>query len=146
MSMPNTAENNLMKLLFNNTTWAGIGDATGIVGSATAGSWFISGFTADPGEAGDQTTNEISYTGYTRPPVARSGAGWAVTNNSVSPVSTISFAASTGGTGGTMTHWGVGKSSSGAGELVVSGTIAPNIPVSSGVTPQLTTASTLTVD
>lgn len=146
MSMPNTAENNLMKLLFTNTTWAGIGDATGIVGSATAGSWFCMLFTADPGEAGDQTTNEISYTGYTRPPVARSGAGWTVTGNSVSPVSTIQFAISTGGTGGTATHWGVGKASSSTGELVVSGTIAPNIPVSTNVTPQLLNSTSLTVD
>lgn len=146
MSASNAAENHLMLLLFNNATWPGIGDTIGIVGSTSAGSFFISAYTADPGEAGDQTTNEISYTGYTRPPVARSGAGWAVSGNAVSPVSTIGFTQSTGGTGGTITHFGAGKLSAGAGEIIISGTVAPNIPVSSGVTPQLTTSTQFTVD
>lgn len=146
MSLSNSAENNLLKLIFNNTTWAGIGDATGLPGSATAGSFFPGLYTADPGEAGDQSTNEISYTGYSRPGVARSGAGWTVSGNSVSPAATIAYGPMIGGTGGTVTHWGVGKSSSGTGEIVVSGTVSPNIPVSSGVTPQLTTASAITAD
>lgn len=146
MSLSNTAETNLLKLLLNNTTWAGVGDATGVVGSATAGSLFVSLHTADPGEAGDQTTNEISYTGYARVAVARSGAGWTVSGNSVSPAATISFGQMTAGAGGTVTHFAIGKSTSGAGEIVVSGTVAPNIPVSSGVTPQLTTSTAVTAD
>ena len=60
--MADTAANNLMKLIFNNTTWANIGDVTGIVGSGTAGSLYLSLHTSSPGEAGDQTTNEVSYT------------------------------------------------------------------------------------
>lgn len=146
MSLSNAAETDLLKLLFTNTTWAGVGDATGIVGSAGAGSLFISLHTADPGEAGDQTTNEISYTGYSRVAVARSGAGWTVSGNSVSPAATISFGQMTAGTGGTVTHFAVGKSSSGTGEILVSGTVSPNIPVSAGVTPQLTTSTAITAD
>lgn len=146
MSLSNAAETHLLQLIFNNTTWPGVGDATGLVGSAAAGSLFISLHTADPGEAGDQTTNEISYTGYSRVAVARSGAGFTVSGNSVSPAATISFGQMTGGTGGTVTHFAVGKSTSGAGEIIVSGTVSPNIPVSSGVTPQLTTSTALTAD
>lgn len=68
---------NLLKLLFQNTTWANIGDATGLVGSGTAGSFYVSLHTADP-SAGNQTTSETSYTGYTRVAVARSSGGWTV--------------------------------------------------------------------
>ena len=61
-AMANAAATDLMKLIFNNTTWANIGDATGIVGSGAAGNLYLSLHTSSPGEAGDQTTNEISYT------------------------------------------------------------------------------------
>jgi hypothetical protein len=131
--------------LFNNTNAANIGDATGLRGSSTAGSLYVSLHTADPGEAGDQTTNETSYTSYARVPIARSGAGFTVVANSVSPAATISFPACTGGTA-TITHFGVGTAPSGAGELLYSGTVTPNIAVSSTVTPQLTTASAITED
>lgn len=60
--MANTAATNLLKLLFQNTTWAGFGDSTGIVGSGAAGSLYFSLHTASPGESGNQSTNEISYT------------------------------------------------------------------------------------
>lgn len=146
MSKSDACENDLLKLLFNNTTWAGVGDSTGVVGSGAAGSLFVSLHTADPGETGSQTTNEISYTGYARVAVARTSGGWTITNNSVSPAATISFGQMTAGTGGTATHFGVGKSSSGTGELLYSGTISPNISVTNGVTPQLTTATAITED
>lgn len=146
MSKSNTCENNILKLVFQNTTWANIGDATGIVGSGTAGSLFPALYTADPGEAGDQTTSEIGYTGYARPAIARSSGGWTITANSVSPAATISFGLMTAGTGGTASFWGVGRAVSGAGELLYSGAVSPTISVVNGVTPQLTTASAITED
>lgn len=146
MSISNAAETDILKIIFTNTTWAGVGDATGIVGSSTAGSLYFSLHTADPGEAGDQTTSEISYTGYARVGVARSTGGFTVSGNSVSPAATVSFGQMTAGTGGTVTHFAIGKSSSGAGEIVCSGTVSPNITVANGVTPQLTTATAFTLD
>lgn len=146
MSKSNSWENSLLLHLFNNSDVANIGDATGLRGSSTAGSLYVSLHTADPGEAGNQSTNEISYTGYARVAVARSGSGWTVTNNSVSPAATISFGAMTGGTGGTVTHFGVGTASTGTGVLLYKGTVTSNIAVSSGVTPQLTTDTAITED
>jgi len=61
-ALTNTAATDLFKLLFNNTTWANVGDVTGLVGSTSAGSFYLSLHTASPGESGNQTTNEISYT------------------------------------------------------------------------------------
>lgn len=146
MSKGNTFENDLLLLVFNNTGASLIGDATGLRGSTTAGSLYVSLHTADPGEAGTQSTSEISYTGYARVAVARSGAGWTVSANSVSPVAAITFGAMTAGAGGTVTHFAVGTDSSGTGKLLYSGTVSPNIVVSTGVTPQLTTASAITED
>jgi hypothetical protein len=76
--------------------------------------------------------------------VARTTGGWtAASAQSTSPVATISFPAATGGSE-TETYFGIGTASSGAGKLLYSGTVTPNISVSSGVTPQLTTATTVT--
>ncbi|HZJ61965.1 MAG TPA: hypothetical protein VFD36_00465, partial [Kofleriaceae bacterium] len=100
----------------------------------------------DPGEAGDQTTNEISYAPYARPPVARSTGGWVVSGNSVSPVATISFPQMTSGSGGVASFWGVGKSVSGPGEVLYSGAISPAITVAVNVTAQLNTATAITED
>lgn len=135
----------MLLLFFNNTNFALVGDATGLRGSSTAGSLYVSLHTADPGEAGDQTTSEVTYTSYARVAVARSGSGWTVTANSVSPASTVTFPAGTGGSG-TATYFGVGTASSGAGVLLYSGAISPTITCGNGITPSLTTASTITED
>ena len=139
-------ENGLLELFFKNTDFANIGDAAGLQNSAAAGSLYVSLHTADPGEAGDQTTNEATYTSYARVAVARSGAGWVVTANSVSPAADVTFPAGTGGSG-TVTHFGIGTASSGAGVLLYSGTVTPNIVTGNGVTPQLPAADmTITED
>lgn len=146
MSKSNACETDLLKMIFTNTTWAGVGDSTGIVGSTTAGSLYVTLHTADPGEAGDQSTSIISYTGFAYVAVARTSGGWTVSGNSVVPAATIGFTQMSAGAGGTVTHFGVGKSSSGAGELLYSGTVSPNITVANGVTPQLTTSTAITED
>lgn len=145
MSKSNAFENELLLLIFNNSDIALIGDATGVRGSTTTGSLYLSLHTADPGEAGDQTTSEIAYTSYARKAVARSGAGFTVTGNSVVLAADQSFVAGTGGSG-TATHFGVGASSSGAGLLLYKGAITPNIVCGNGITPILTTGTTITED
>jgi len=142
MSKGNTWENDLLKLLFNATAIANIADNAA---SSPLTNLQVSGHTADPGEAGDQTTTESAYTSYARVAVARTTGGWTVTANSVSPVAAINFPAGTGGSG-TMTHFGVGTASSGAGKLLYSGAVTPSIVTGNGVTPQLTTASAITED
>lgn len=136
-------ENGLLLLLFNNTNFANVGDATGLRGSTTAGSLYVSLHTADPTEEGSQTSSEIAYTSYARVAKARSSSGWTVTNNSVVPNGAITFPAGTGGSG-TATHFGIGTDSSGAGTLLYGGAISPTIVCGNGVTPQLTTATTVT--
>jgi len=145
VSKSNSMENGILDLVFLNTNFANIGDATGLRGSTTAGSLYVSLHTADPGETGDQTTSECTYTSYARVAVARSGAGWTRTANSISPVSAITFPAGTGGSG-TATYFGIGTASSAAGVLLYSGTVTPNIVTGNGITPSLTTATAITED
>jgi hypothetical protein len=142
MSKSNAFENSLLKLIFNATAIANLADNAA---TSPLTNLYVSLHTADPGEAGDQSTSEATYTGYARVAVLRTTGGWTVTNNRVSPVANIDFPNCTVGTN-TITYFGVGTSSTGAGVLYYSGSVSPSISVSSGVTPRLTTASTITED
>lgn len=142
MSKGNTFENDLLKLIFNATAIANMADNAA---SSPIANLYVSLHTADPGEAGDQTTNEIAYTSYARVAVARTSGGWTVTTNQVVPAADISFPAGTGGSG-TATHFGIGTASSGAGKLLYKGAITPNIVCGNGVTPILTTATVVSED
>jgi hypothetical protein len=147
MSKSDAFEAAFLDLIFNNANIANLGDVTGVRGSAAAGQIFFSLHTADPGEAGTQSTSEVSYTGYARAGVNRvSGAGgFTRTSNSIRPTSNVDFPACTGGTA-TATHFGVGTSSSGAGTLLYKGAITPTISISSGVTPRLDNTTAVTED
>lgn len=139
MSLSNASENDLLLLLFNNVNWANVGDATGLRGSSSAGSFYVSGHTADPGETGDQTTSEASYTGYARAPVARSGSGWTVSANQASNAASISLGACTAGSN-TLTYLVIGRDPSSTGEIIGSGVISSPISglaVSAGITPTI---------
>jgi hypothetical protein len=142
VSKSNALENALLLLMFNATTFANVAvNAT----SSPITNIYPSLHTADPGETGDQTTSEVTYTSYARVAVARTSGGWAVTNNSVSPVAAITFPAGTGGSG-TATHFGIGSAASGAGVLWYKGTVTPNIVTGNGVQPILSTATAITED
>lgn len=134
----NTFENDILKLIFQAI---GIADLADNDATSPATTLTVALHTADPGEAGNQSTNEISYTGYARVAVARTAGGWTVTNNSVSPVNPIDFGVMTGGAGGVVTHFSVGT---GVGnKLLYKGTVTPNINVVTGVLPRLTTATAI---
>ena len=134
MSATNAFETALLTLYFNNTDHANVGDAAGIQNSATAGSFYISLHTADPDETGNQTTSEATYTSYARVAVARSGSGWTISGANASNAASITFPACAGGSN-TITHFGIGSDSSGAGNLFFKGALSAPIAISSGITP-----------
>lgn len=134
MSKSDTFEQNMLDHLFLNSSITLVGDATGLPAAATVGSLYVSLHTSDPGEGGDQTTNETSVGSYARVAVARSGAGWSRSGSTISNVAIISFPAVTSGSA-TITHFGVGASSSGAGKLLYSGALTASLAVSAGITP-----------
>ena len=135
MSATNTFETDVLALIFTNVDASLIGDATGLRGSTTAGSLYISLHTADPGEAGDQLTSAATYTGYARVAVARSGAAWTVTGDTVANDAIIAFAECTAGSN-TITHFGIGTDLAGAGKLLFKGALTASLAVSTGITPQ----------
>lgn len=136
-----TFGNALAALIFNGTTVPNIAiNAT----SSPLTNLYVSLHTADPTASGVQNTSEVTYTSYARVAVARTSGGWTVTGLVVTPVANISFPAGTGGSG-TATFLGIGYASSGATELLYSGPISPSIVTGNGITPQLTTATTITL-
>lgn len=143
MSLSNTTESNLLLLLFNNTGWANVGDATGLRGSTTAGSFFVTGHTADPGETGTQSTSETSYTGYSRQAVARSSGGWTVSGTAPTQAANaaqIQLGSMTAGGPVTITFLGIGAQTSGANELLFSGAVTSpgsGLVVNNGINPTI---------
>lgn len=142
MSISNTTENAILDLIYSATAWANYADNAA---SSPQTNIHCALHTADPGDAGSMSTSEVAYTSYARVNVARS-TGWAAASGgSVSPASTVSFPAGTGGSG-TATHFSTGKTGGGAAAILFSGTVTPNIVTGNGVTPQLSTATTITLD
>jgi len=134
MSLSNASETALLSLLFNNTAWAGIGDAGGLQPSAAAGNLFIALHTADPGETGNQSTSEAAYTGYARVSVARSAGGFTVAGNQVSNTATVQFGECTAGSA-TVTFFSVGVATSGATAILYRGALSASRAISAGITP-----------
>ena len=142
-----TFANDLLLLIFQATTIANIAENASY---SPITNLYVALHTANPettagsGTVGTQNASEAAYTSYARVAVARSSGGWTVSTNTVVPAATISFPQATGGSE-TETYASIGKSVSGATLMFWYGSISPTIAVSNGVTPQLTTASTLTL-
>lgn len=141
MSKQNTFEDDILKLIFQAVAIPNLADNAA---SSPITQLTVALHTADPGEAGNQSTSEIAYTGYARVNVARTSGGWTVTSGSVSPVADIPFGQMTAGAGGVATHASVGTGA--ANKMLYSGTLTPNITVNNGVTPIVKNTSTITED
>lgn len=140
MSKSNTFENDLLQLIFNNVDIADIGDVAGIQNSAVAGSLYLALHTADPGEAGNATTNECAYTSYARVAVARTVGGWTVATNTATNTALAQFPECTGGSE-TITHVSITVAASGASKILYSGALTASRSVSSGIQPQFAATS-----
>lgn len=142
MSKGDTFENDFVKLVFQGTAIANLADNAA---TSPLTNLYLSLHTADPGEAGSQTTNEATYTSYARVAVARSASGFTVSTNTVALVANADFPACTGGTN-TITHFAIGTAASGAGKVLYKGALSPSISVSSGVTPRINSGTIVTED
>lgn len=132
--------NGFLALLLNATGIANIADNTA---TSPLNNLYLALSTGTLSNSSAQNTTEAAYTSYTRAAVARTTSGFtAPSGSSSSLVATASFPPATGGSE-TETYASLGSLSSGAGVVYYWGSISPTIPVSVGVTPQLTTASTI---
>lgn len=130
MSKGNTTENDLMKYIFNNTA----------ISWAAATNLYVALHTADPGEAGDQTTSEANYTGYARVLVARTAGGWTVVANQAVNTSLVQFPQCTAGSS-LATYVSIGTAASGAGQIFYSGVLSSPLSISAGIQPQFSASS-----
>lgn len=124
MSASNTTETALLNYIFDSAapSWAGNAD------------FYIALHTADPGEAGSATTNEIAYTSYARVAISRT-TGFTVSGNTASNAALAQFPTCTGSSG-TATHFSIVTTSAGAGDIIVSGSLSSSLAISTGIQPQ----------
>jgi len=132
--------NNLLKLIFNAVAWANMADNAA---TSPYTNLYLSLHTADPGIGNNQTTNETTYTNYTRIAVVRSAVGWTVATNTAVNAALVQFP-SCGATGATLTHVAIGTNASGAGNVLYAGALTSSLAVASGIQPQFN-PSALTV-
>ena len=90
--------------------------------------------TADPGEAGNSTTSEATYGGYTLVTVDRGVADWTVTGDTVTNANLIHFPQCSSGSN-SITHLSV--TPQGSTVILYVATLTSALAVSSGITPQI---------
>ena len=125
-------DNDFLKLAFNATAIANIADNAA---SSPLTNLYLALHTADPTSAGNQTSNEATYTNYARVAVVRSTGGWTVAANVVSNAALVQFP-QCGASGNTVTHVSIGTASSGAGKLLYVGALNASLAVANLIQPQ----------
>lgn len=68
--------NDFLSHYFLNTAITNVGDAAGLLASASPGSLYVALCTSEPGDDGDPAGHEATYTGYARVAIARNGTQW----------------------------------------------------------------------
>lgn len=124
MSASNATENDLVTYIFDTTAPAWAGNAN----------FYIRLHSADPGEAGTATTNEISYTGYDGVAISRT-TGFTISGNEASNTALAQFPLCSGGSA-TATYFSICTTQNGAGQIIVSGALSSSLAISSGIQPQ----------
>ena len=123
MSISNTTENTLLKMLLK-----------GVDPSWRAGATlYVALFTADPGEAGSLVA-EATYTGYTRVALTKA-SDWTDNGSTFANTNLIQFGACTAGTNA-LTHYAVVDTISGAVNMMITGALSATLNVSAGIQPQ----------
>lgn len=140
MSKSNLFETDILELYFNGVAHAGLAENQV---STPLTDLTLALHTGDPGEAGDMTTSECAYSGYTRVTVARTAGGFTISGDAVTPVADIDFPISGDGPE-TASFFSIGTGVS--DYIMYSGAISPTILINDGVIPRLTTASSVTED
>ena len=143
MSFSNQFEADILGLIFNATAIPGLADNAS---ASPLTNLYVALHTADIGEGGNQATSEVSYTGYARVAVQRTGAGWTLAGQTISPTTVIEFGEMTAGTAGTAVYASVGTAASGAGKVIIRGALSPTIPFQVGTVPRIRANSTITLD
>jgi hypothetical protein len=131
VSKGNSLETDVLEIILQAVALANMWDNAA---SSPITNTHVSLHTADVGEGGSQTTNETSYGSYARVAVARTSGGWTVASGAAENVGAITFPQCSSGSA-TITHFAVGRDSSGAGYVFYKGALGASLAVSTGITP-----------
>ena len=101
---------------------------------------YIALHTADPGNAGTQTTSEATYTSYARVAVTAATGFVAASAGATSNTGLIQFPQCTGSTN-TVTYVSIGTASSGAGQIIYRGALSASLSVANLIQPQFSIAA-----
>jgi len=135
MSAKDGFEAEVLDLFFLNTDIANIGDAGGIRGSATAGSYWIAIYTVSPSDSAQGT--ECDYTGYDRVAVVRGAGGWTRTGNSIANTATVTFPQCTAGATDVAVAWTINTGSTpGTDDAKWWGSLTGSLTIDVGATPE----------
>lgn len=140
--MSDAVETGLLALFFNATTFDDIAENDS---TSPATSLYLSLHTALPDDDDDATTSECAYTSYARVATTRNSSDWTVSGNAVTLANNEDFPAATGSTC-TATHFCIGEAASSTGAIYFCGAVTPSLSISDGVTPRLTTSTSVTLD
>jgi hypothetical protein len=128
MSKNNQFENDVVAFRFNNVAMPAYGS-----------NLTLNLHTADPGEAGDSTTNVCNYTGYAAVNVSRDASGWLVNGNRADNVALIQFPKCIGlGDDQVAKYLSITGTSEGG---FVSGQLASELRITNNVQPQFPIAA-----
>lgn len=103
------------------------------------GTLYLSLHSGAVGLGGDQTTNEISYTGYARVALTRSSSGAfsAASSGSSSNNALVQFGNCTGGSLPiTVTHVSLGENASSTGTVLATGALSSSLIINTNIQPQ----------
>ena len=130
MSLSAALSNDLLKLIFNGADIAGVAKN----GAAPITNLYVGLYSADPGAAGSQTSNELAYAGYSRVAVSRTSGGWTVVGTTVAAASSIQFPTAPAGAA-SATHIAVGTAATGTGKVLARQPLDATMVLSAGGTP-----------
>lgn len=132
-SKSNAFETLILSHIFNNTTVPGIGDATGLRGSSTAGSLYIALANSTIDVDDSNPGQEAQYPGYARVAIARNSNGWIISGNQVYNKNTIAFPTCTAGSD--TIRWVNIYTAAAGGTRLYYGRLSEDLAISLDVTP-----------
>lgn len=124
MTKSNTTENDTLKVILKGVSPSYLGNTN----------VYVALHSADPGEAGDQSTSEVAYTNYARQPIVKA-TGWTDSGSEFSNAALIQFPVC-GVTGATARYVSVGTLVSGTGQILYSGQLSADLSIGENIQPQ----------
>ena len=100
---------------------------------ASGGTFYMSLHVSDPGERGNQLTNEVDYDNYERVTYPREDGSWYFNGDRVSNTEMVSFPKAA--SDAVITHIGLGDSDNGGGSLMVASPLLEPLQISKGTVP-----------